>query len=211
VTEREHVYTIMSASFLATAPTMSALRTLPADSPEVAFVGRSNVGKSSLINALVERKSLVRTSRTPGHTKALQFFDVVVRSKEGERSLRVVDLPGYGFARASQEERLRMTALMAAYLESREQLVATVQLIDARHTPTRDDQHMKAQLLSTTTNYIVAATKADKLPASKRKPAKLAIAQSLERAVDDIVLVSAEKPFGRAALWSRIWDALPTP
>lgn len=207
--EREHVFTILDARFVATAPTIAALRSIETGGPEVAFVGRSNVGKSSLINALVERKSLVRTSRTPGHTRALQFFDVRVRGPNGERALRVVDLPGYGYARASQEERLRMSALMAGYLEGRGELVATVQLVDARHIPTADDQRVKNELLTTTTAYIVAATKADKLPAAKRKPAKLSIAKAFERDVDEIVLVSAEKPVGRAALWSRIWNALP--
>ena len=126
----EAVYTIRSAEFLKTAVQPQHY---PAhDLPEVAFAGRSNVGKSSLINCLVQRKKLVRTSRTPGQTQTINFFGV-------NDAFCFVDLPGYGFARVPESIRARWRPMVESYLTGRVNLRGIVHIMDARHLPTPDD------------------------------------------------------------------------
>ena len=107
----------------------------PSDMPEIALVGRSNVGKSSLINCLTNRKNLARTSSTPGKTATINFYSI------GDR-YRLVDLPGYGYAKRSKEERESWGRMIEGYLAKRENLVRVIQLVDARHKPTADDKMM---------------------------------------------------------------------
>lgn len=123
--------------------------------PEIAFSGRSNVGKSSLINKILNRKSLARTSSTPGKTRAINFYKV--------DNLRLVDLPGYGYAKVSQAEKQRWADLISAYFESERDLRLVVQLIDIRHSPTQDDLRMIEYMTEYEIPFIIVLTKADKL------------------------------------------------
>src|SRR4051794_21724714 len=128
--------------------------------PEVAFLGRSNVGKSSLINSLLQRKGLARTSNTPGRTQSINFFLI----NEG---FYFVDLPGYGYARVSKSMRSDWGKLAEDYLSEREQLVLCVQLIDSRHKPTELDRQLHEWLVFHRKPHIIAATKADKLSSNQ--------------------------------------------
>jgi GTP-binding protein len=134
----------------------------PTTLPEVAFAGRSNVGKSSLLNALTGRKTLARTSHTPGRTRQVNFFDMAGR-------LLLVDLPGYGYARASKSEVQRWTALIDNYLKGRPQLRRVLLLIDSRHGLKDIDLRVMAQLDEAAVSYQIVLTKAD-----KPKPGELA-------------------------------------
>jgi GTP-binding protein len=134
----------------------------PTTLPEVAFAGRSNVGKSSLLNALTARKTLARTSHTPGRTRQVNFFDMAGR-------LLLVDLPGYGYARASKTEVQRWTALIDSYLKGRPQLRRVLLLIDSRHGLKDIDLRVMAQLDEAAVSYQIVLTKAD-----KPKPGELA-------------------------------------
>lgn len=204
-------YTVLAAHFVSSAPTLQACDAAGGDLPEVAFVGRSNVGKSSLIGELLGQKKLVRVSRTPGQTRAVNFFEVTVREDESQLQKRflLADLPGYGWARASQQERLRMSALLSGYLGSRRPLTCVCHLLDLRHTPSSDDAAMARQLAAQEVTVVIVGTKADKLAASKRKPAAKALADKLERRVEDVTAFSALDHLGRENLWRRLWSALP--
>ena len=130
--------------------------------PQVAFSGRSNVGKSSLLNTILGRKTLARDSGTPGKTVTANYYLV-------DRSFYLVDLPGYGFARRSDEEKQKWSDLMEAYFHENEALRLVVQLIDLKVGPTPDDDTMLQWFFDTRTPYLVAATKADKLNATELK------------------------------------------
>lgn len=123
--------------------------------PEIAFAGRSNVGKSSLLNKLFNRKNLARVSSVPGKTVTINFYNV--------DSNRFVDLPGYGYAKISKQERDRFGELMEGYFQSGRQIKLVVQLIDMRHPPTKDDYNMISFLQQMNIPFIVVLTKADKL------------------------------------------------
>jgi len=127
--------------------------------PELAFVGRSNVGKSSLINALVGRRGLAKTSGTPGKTRQLNFFRINDR-------FHLVDLPGYGYAKVAQTEREAWSRLIERYLREREQLKLVVSLVDIRHEPTALDRSMIEWLASTGVPFLVVLTKLDKVSAT---------------------------------------------
>lgn len=142
-----------------------------ADMPEIAFSGRSNVGKSSLINKLFNRKNLARVSSVPGKTTTVNFF----RAED----VRFVDLPGYGFARRSDSERIRWADLMEGYFNSSRQIRLVVQLIDMRHPPTADDMDMLRFMDSTGYRYIIALTKCDKLNKTERLARREALRNEL--------------------------------
>lgn len=131
-------------------------RQLPSSTlPEVVFSGRSNVGKSSLINRLLNRKALARVSATPGKTATVNFFTV--------DCCRFVDLPGYGYAKVSRGEKERWAGLLDSYFSGRRNIALVVQLVDFRHDPSRDDEDMINFLLETELPFLVVCTKADKL------------------------------------------------
>lgn len=131
--------------------------------PEIAFVGRSNVGKSSLINCLTNRTKLARTSSSPGKTATINFYDIAGK-------YRLVDLPGYGYAKVSKTEQERWAKMIDTYLSDRYNLIQVIQLVDARHKPTKDDITMMEWIRSFGYNPIVVATKLDKLRKSQIEP-----------------------------------------
>lgn len=174
--------------------------------PEVAFVGRSNVGKSSLLNALVRgsgrrrsrpagasRKALARTSQTPGRTRAINFFRV-------ERRVYFADLPGYGYARVSRAEQDRWKRLAEAYLDAREPLRLVVLIVDIRHGPTALDRQMKDWLDAAGQAYCVAATKSDKL----KRVARSRSVRSIKETFAPPIPISAVSGEGVKQLWRAI-------
>ncbi|MDF1495097.1 ribosome biogenesis GTP-binding protein YihA/YsxC [Caproiciproducens sp. CPB-2] len=128
--------------------------------PEIVFSGRSNVGKSSLINKLVNRKSLARVSAKPGKTGTINFYDL--------QACRLVDLPGYGYARVSQSEKLRWSELVEGYFSAQRNVGLVIQIIDMRHSPSADDLEMIEYLINSGTRFLIAATKSDKLNKMER-------------------------------------------
>jgi GTP-binding protein len=154
---------------------------LPRDgTPEVAFVGRSNVGKSSLLNKLVKRKKLAYTSKTPGKTREFNFFRI-------DNRFYLVDLPGFGYAKVPKAERNRWAALLGRYLTEREPLRAVVHLIDSRHPPMESDEDVIDFLRGGDVPHLLALTKADKLSGNQR-------AQSVRRVEDLLASVGLELP-----------------
>lgn len=176
---------------------------------ELAFVGRSNVGKSSMLNALTRKKGLARVSGTPGRTRALQFFDVAYRPSPAARPrhVRFCDLPGYGYAKVSREERDRWAAMIEDYLRGRDVLRAVVLIVDARHPPAESDVDAAAFLRDTGRRVLVAATKMDKLPRTRRGTALRAVEAALGLAKGEAVPFSAVEGTGTDALWARIASA----
>jgi GTP-binding protein len=195
---------VVSAEFVRTATAPGEWPRGP--EPEVAFVGRSNVGKSSMLNALAGKKGLARVSSTPGRTRALQFFDVGYRTTPAARPrrLRFCDLPGYGWAKVSRAERDRWAAMIEEYLEGREALRAVVLIVDARHPPTGSDGEALAFLRSKGREVVVAATKTDKLGRNERAVALARTERELGLPRGDVVPFSAVEGTGTEALWARL-------
>ena len=137
-----------------------AKQLMPSDLPEVAFSGRSNVGKSSLLNKLMNRKSLARVSSMPGKTVTINFFKL--------DTCRLVDLPGYGYAKVSNDEKKRWSELMETYFSSGRDIRLVVQLVDMRHAPSQQDIDMIEYMVECKIPFIVALTKADKLNKTER-------------------------------------------
>jgi len=181
----------------------------PDELPELAFAGRSNVGKSSLINVLVERKGLVKTSSTPGRTRLINFFhaDVIVSpGNSGERAaLSVVDLPGFGYAKVSKTERSTWRPTIEAYLSQRKSLVAVALLVDARRGAELDERELAPWIASQGVTVVPVMTKADKLAKHERRPAADKVLAALQQRP---VIFSAQTGEGREELWKRLLDAV---
>ena len=174
----------------------------PEDLPEIAFAGRSNVGKSSLLNLITGRKSLARVSGSPGKTRTINFY----RCND---EFRIVDLPGYGYAKISRSESEKWGAMIEGYLENRKTLLKVVQLVDIRHEPSAQDVQMYDYLKYYGLDGIVAATKADKLGANARAKALKLIRQTLGMKKDDILIpVSALKRTGDDELLDAMQDLI---
>jgi GTP-binding protein len=167
--------------------------------PEIAFAGRSNVGKSSLLNMMLARKGLARTSRTPGCTRQINFFDIAVA---GGPKLVFVDLPGYGYAKVSKTESRDWKKLLEGYLQERPTLEAVVVLVDARRGVEQEEQDLVEFLgLRQGLPVFIAVTKLDKLSKSEQKPR---LQQIEKEAGVKVVGTSAETGAGREELWTRL-------
>jgi GTP-binding protein len=167
--------------------------------PEIAFLGRSNVGKSSLLNSLLQRKGLARTSNTPGRTQSINYFLVNDR-------FYFVDLPGYGFAKVSKSMRADWGKMAEEYLADREELVLSIQLVDSRHEPSVLDRQLHEWLVYNEKPHIVAATKSDKLSKNQLLKQVKLIEKTLEGC--KVLPFSSETGGGRDAIWSEIEAAL---
>lgn len=166
--------------------------------PEIALAGRSNVGKSSLINRLINRKNLARTSSQPGKTQTLNYYLI-------NQDLYFVDLPGYGYAKVSKTKRAEWGKFIEDYLLKREPLKLVLQLVDLRHPPTKDDQAMYAWLKHHDLPVCVVTTKADKIPKGKWQKHGKVIKETLGlEQSDSIILFSSETGQGKEELWSLI-------
>ena len=191
-------------AFLKSAPTLEFLPT--PDVPEVAFAGRSNVGKSSLLNALTSRNGRARTSNTPGRTQELNFFDV------GEPlAFRLVDMPGYGFAEAPKEVVKKWRFLINDYLRGRQVLARAFVLIDARHGPKPVDGDVMDMLDAAAVGYRVVLTKADKIKASALSDVTAATVEAVRKrpaAHPDIIATSSEKGLGLPELRAAVCAAI---
>ncbi len=166
--------------------------------PEVAFAGKSNVGKSSLINGLMNRKSLARTSGQPGKTQTINFYKV-------NREMYLVDLPGYGYARVSQSEKEKWGKMIERYLHTSGNLKAVFLLIDIRHAPSANDCQMYEWILHNGFRPIIIATKLDKLKRSQVQKNLKILRESLRLEKDVTVIpFSAETKQGREEIWELI-------
>lgn len=166
--------------------------------PEVAFAGRSNVGKSSLTNVLINRRNYARTSGQPGKTQTLNFYDI-------ESKLFFVDVPGYGYAKVSQKEREKWARMIETYFSERQPLRGVVTLVDARHEPTKLDKQMVDFLHYYDLPLLVVGTKVDKVPKSRRNRCVSQIRKGLAlRQADQVVLFSAVDKTGKDDVWAWI-------
>ena len=186
----------------------NATQDAPGELPQVVFSGRSNVGKSSLINALLgrTRTQMARVSSTPGKTREINFYDVRVGLEPDDRDLHffLVDLPGYGFARAPHAVKNQWQELLAGFLRSSSAICGVVQLIDARHGPTADDRRMLEFLAHAGHPTLFALTKVDKLKARERSKALALAAGALGADEEQFVPVSARTLEGRDTLLSTV-------
>ncbi|WP_432821560.1 ribosome biogenesis GTP-binding protein YihA/YsxC [Trichloromonas sp.] len=169
--------------------------------PEVAFAGRSNVGKSSLINTLVNRRGLVRTSSTPGRTQLLNFFDI-------NEEFSLVDLPGYGFAKVPLAVKKAWGPMMRTYLEKRPQLRAVVMLFDIRRVPREEDLELLDWLEEFEIPTIPVITKIDKISRNQRAAQIKPILEATGLPLDAFTLFSSLSKEGRDEVWERIEEAL---
>jgi GTP-binding protein len=188
---------ISSAEFVKSAFNKSHL---PNDGlPEVAFLGRSNVGKSSLLNSLLGRKGLARTSNTPGRTQSINYFLV-------NNAFYFVDLPGYGYARVSKAMRADWGQMARDYLTDRRELVLSIQLIDARHEPTELDRQLDEWLSAHQKPYIIVSTKADKISSNQLKKQINVIESTLS--ATRVIPYSIVKGTGKDEVWAAIEKAM---
>ncbi|MCG8485287.1 MAG: ribosome biogenesis GTP-binding protein YihA/YsxC [Clostridia bacterium] len=172
------------------------------DLPEIAFAGRSNVGKSSLINTFLGRKRLARTSSSPGKTQTINFYQI-------NDAFRIVDLPGYGYARVSKTEREKWGVMIEKYLSTRENLLKVVQLVDIRHAPSTQDKQMYEWLKYYQLDGIVVATKSDKISKNEMQKKLSVIRKDLQmNSSDHILPISSLKRQGQEALMKVIEELI---
>ena len=193
---------ILSAEFLTGA--VSCKQYPDSVCPELAFVGRSNVGKSSLINSLLNRKKLVKTSQTPGKTQEINFFKI-------NSNFIFADLPGYGFAKVPQVVQKRWKKMIEDYLLKRETLLAVIFIIDMRRNPSPLDLDLKTWLETHGIEYLLVATKVDKLSQSEatKQVNKLNVAYFNE-GKDKLLVYSSKSGRGRKELWQKITNRIET-
>jgi GTP-binding protein len=188
-----HPVKITSAKFIAAAQSPESF---PKDRrPEVVFTGRSNVGKSSLINSLLGVKGLARTSSTPGRTQSINFFLI-------NDEFYFVDLPGYGYAKTSKENRRAWGKLIEKYLAERQQLVLSILIVDARHEPSPLDLQMKSWLQHSGIPYLAVSTKVDKLSSNERRRSRERAERILE--TDRVIPYSSLTGEGAKHIWNEI-------
>ncbi len=177
----------------------SADKFLKTDKPIIAVAGKSNVGKSSLINMLANRKKLAKTSVTPGRTRLINYFDF--------GAFMLADLPGYGFAKVSKEEKKKWGVLLESFL-STQKISLLLSLVDIRHDPTADDKMMINYLYHYAVPFALVATKADKLGKTKIKPRVKEIATDLRVGEADIIASSSETGLGKTEIFKIIEQAI---
>lgn len=193
----------VNAEFIASAARFDQL---PRESlPEIALAGRSNVGKSSMINTLVGRSSLAHTSNTPGRTQTINYYRITPDKKLG-KPFYLVDLPGYGFAAVNRAQRVNWGLLIEQYLNRRSMLAGIIQLIDLRHPPLPLDHDMTEWLHSRQHRYLVVGTKADKVARSKVPELMLQLAEILQVDSRDTLAFSAQTGLGKDQLWEWIME-----
>ncbi len=171
------------------------------DFPEVAFAGRSNVGKSSLINALIQRKDMVKTSSKPGCTQLVNFFLI-------NQALSFVDLPGYGYAKVSKKIRAQWQPMVERYLSERKNLLGLILLIDIRRDPKKEEFDLMHWLRSHELPHLVVLTKSDKLSKTKQNKRLTAIASQLDREKKGVILFSSKSKMGRDTVLGEIENLL---
>ncbi|HYW51288.1 MAG TPA: ribosome biogenesis GTP-binding protein YihA/YsxC [Gemmatimonadaceae bacterium] len=191
---------IRSLTFAGPMATVDGWRPEP-QLPEIAFAGRSNVGKSSLLNALVKRKAFARVSRTPGRTRELNFFRV-------NEKFMLVDLPGYGYAKISKERKAAWRPLIASYLHNSPYLRGVVLLLDVRHDPTSDDRIMLETLGDIGVPTLIALTKVDKLGAQSRGKRVRELCEKAGLDEDQVIPFSAHDNIGRDELADALMQLL---
>ena len=167
--------------------------------PEISFLGRSNVGKSSLLNSLLQRKALARTSNTPGRTQSINYFLI-------NDSFYFVDLPGYGFAKVSKSMRADWGKMAEEYLSDRDELVLSIQLVDSRHKPSKLDLQLHEWLVFNQKKHIVVATKSDKLSSNELSKQMRVIGEEMPSS--KVIAYSSQTGKGREAIWSEIVKGL---
>jgi GTP-binding protein len=190
---------IKSAEFIKS--TVKPAHYPPADLPEIAFAGRSNVGKSSLINTLVNRKRLVKTSSTPGRTQLINFFDI-------NETFSLVDLPGYGYAKVPARIQKEWGPMIETYLSTRKTLKGVVLIMDIRRTPRQEEMDFIGWLDSFTIPAILVVTKADKLSKTRQAKQLALIGHTLGVERSDLILFSSKTRLGKESVWSVIEDLL---
>lgn len=175
----------------------NANKVLIDEKKQIAFVGRSNVGKSSLINMLVNNSKLCKTSQTPGRTRLINYFLI-------NDAFYFVDLPGYGFAQASKKDVFGWQGLIEPYLKNNAMLKCVCVLVDVRHNPTEQDKQMINYLFYYQIPFIIVATKCDKLSKTKVKPALNKIAGELKVGVQNVYGISSQTSFGKDELLNKL-------
>jgi GTP-binding protein len=212
VKTKESLPEVLDAQFIAEARTAAAL---PAEGPpEVAIAGRSNVGKSTLLNRLAARRALARTSKTPGRTRGLILYDLLVRflddASAARNAVRLVDLPGYGYAQVSHEERRQWQALVEGYVKRRNALCLVLILVDARRTLEEEEAQLLEWLGSLAVPYRIVVTKVDKLSAGEKGVA-LGRFKAASRGTTGPLFVSGQTGDGLASLWRVIRATMTAP
>lgn len=193
------MFSIKKAAYVKGAATYG--QCIVSDLPQIAVAGKSNVGKSSLINYLVGDGKLARTSKLPGRTRLINYFLI---NEESENEFLLADLPGYGFANVSDEEKLKWADLLEKYLAKEKMLKHVFFLVDIRHDPTKDDVVMYNYLFKNNVPYTIIATKADKVSKSQVKNRCRAIANFLKVGESNIIPVSALNKTGKELVFDRI-------
>ncbi len=174
---------------------------LPGHYPEIVLAGRSNVGKSSLLNTLAGQRNLARTSNTPGKTRAVHFYLF-------NEAFCLVDLPGYGYARVSRSEKLKWGPLVESFMLDRPSIKMVLHVLDIRHAPSEEDRQMSAWLFHLAIPTLVVATKLDKIPRGKREGQRILLARTLQKEPAEILLFSAKTREGRDKLCRALQETL---
>lgn len=172
------------------------------DVPEIVLVGKSNVGKSSFVNTMINRKNLARTSSEPGKTRQINFYNM-------DNNFYFVDLPGYGYSKMTKEEQIKVGEFIEHYLQTRKQIALIIFLIDIRHSPTSNDIMMYDYIINTGFPCLILANKADKLAPTKVEKAVINLQNELNPLKDlKFLPFSAEKKFYTEAVWKEIEEKL---